>query len=849
MTGDDINKFEALEWDLILGKHVPGKYGDSVAATLLELVIAGKYSEVLKTKEAASFFGTDLNAESDEDVKRLLETSDAKLYVEARVRSDLSKQASTIEQQLQILCIGVACLYVFLQSGWTGPLLELAEVDCLPEAVRTHKDALRAASMQTLMEDGEEVYSLTTRPVFLSFARAIFVDTGDLLIDLKSVHWWRARCLLVQQKILDNPADTLRLAIYEAMKTQSSKLPELAFSRELHARFNVEKGLAFHWYQENQKTEPCFRAAQEASNLQWSLTGALGRRTKFQDFDVSQLVIMAESSVDESSDAPADATPTPKTLALNDDTLLETTKFTGNEDGSNSKVSEQKNLRVIDQCILLAYCLNVKNTNPQDGLTTEEMMPYVRRVLENANNWMVHTMALLLRTRLEGHKSRTVERAALQLQALVDQFPLEESSVAERMLHVFSIELPPKWEMERELGERFVSLGATRSALEIFERLEMWEDAISCYQMLEQPKKAEAVILDRLKVTPRSPKLHCLLGDIRADPACYELAWTISDGRYARAMRSLGAHHFKRGEWVKAIECYHRALAINSLFENSWFVMGCAAMRAEDWDQAVRAFSRVTSLDHENGEAWTNLASVYVRQKKKREAWRALREAIKQHYDNPKIWENYMFTSVDLGEFQEAMHAMGRVLEKRWDKAGEKGAVVDVEVLEILVDAIVADIKDANGQPASKHAGKLNQLLNSITSKVATNPGVFACASKFAASKGLYRKALDYRLKAYRCMLHHPHMADDEKVFKATVERALELVQAYVEYGPKTERPRMVETGEADEAVAEGEPVCKDWAYQARMTLKTLIGRTKVAFEDTPLHDSLKEKLEEVTEM
>ncbi|KAJ3155392.1 hypothetical protein HDU86_004294 [Geranomyces michiganensis] len=840
----------AVEWNLILGEAPGNAHPEAQSegvVQLLKLVVAGQYCEVLRSEAARSLFGSDHAESSDEDVKKLVETHDAQAYLETRLRAERSAKP-THERQLEILCIGVASLYVFMQNGWTGPPLEIEGADILPEACRAAKSELRAKAMQSLVEDGEEVYALTTAPLFLVFALAIF-GSASSFSDVKSASWWRARSLLMQQKILDNPADSLRTAIYEAMEAQTADLPPLESWRQLHARFNLEKGLVFHWYQENTKPQESFKAAQEASNFQWTLSGALGRRTKFQEFDVSHLVVLAESAPDnDNAAAGGDVAATPQTLALNDDTMLETVAF--KETGSDG-VPKQKNLSVIDQCILLAYCLNVKNMNPQDGLTTEEMVPYVRRVLENANNWMVHTMALLLRTRLEGHKSRTVERSCLQLQALVDQFPLEESTPAERMLYVFSIELPPKWEMERELGERFVSLGATRSALDIFERLEMWEDAISCYQMMEQPKKAEAIIEARLKVTPRSPKLHCLLGDIRADPSYYELAWSLSEGRYARAMRSLGAHYFKLGEWVKAIECYHRALAINSLFENSWFVMGCAAMRAEDWDQAVRAFSRVTSLDHENGEAWNNLASVYVRQKKKREAWRALREAIKQHYDNSKIWENYMFISTDLGKFQEAMHAMERVLENRWDKAGETSQVVDVGVLEILVDAVTApEMKDASGHPAANHAPRLSQLLNSITAKVGTNPGVFACAARLAAYRGAFRKSLDCRLKAYRCMLHHPRMATDEGTFRMTVQRALELVLAYIEIGPKMEAPRMAETEEQTSdgmATEQGNVVCKDWAYQARMTLKTLIGRTKNNFEDTPLHDSLKQRLEEVT--
>jgi hypothetical protein len=73
----------------------------------------------------------------------------------------------------------------------------------------------------------------------------------------------------------------------------------------------------------------------------------------------------------------------------------------------------------------------------------------------------------------------------------VDQWREQENdaSVSSRMQHIFSVLVPSKWEMEKELGLRLVSLGVLRSALEIFERLHMWEDVISCHQLLDQPKK------------------------------------------------------------------------------------------------------------------------------------------------------------------------------------------------------------------------------------------------------------------------------------------------------------------------------------------------------------------------
>jgi hypothetical protein len=51
----------------------------------------------------------------------------------------------------------------------------------------------------------------------------------------------------------------------------------------------------------------------------------------------------------------------------------------------------------------------------QDGLTQEEMSPYIQRVLDQPNNWMVHSTGLLERSWLEYEKRRTMDRALLQV--------------------------------------------------------------------------------------------------------------------------------------------------------------------------------------------------------------------------------------------------------------------------------------------------------------------------------------------------------------------------------------------------------------------------------------------------
>ena len=143
------------------------------------------------------------------------------------------------------------------------------------------------------------------------------------------------------------------------------------------------------------------------------------------------------------------------------------------------------------QCVLLALCLDVENHNPQDGLTTEEMFPYVQRVLDNPNNWMVYSTALLQRSWLEYESRYSRERAALQLQALLDQhttrLTITQSTVAsiesaapaqERVRYLHSIVYPARYELQRDLAMRYLKMGIVSSALQMFEYLEMWDEVI-----------------------------------------------------------------------------------------------------------------------------------------------------------------------------------------------------------------------------------------------------------------------------------------------------------------------------------------------------------------------------------
>lgn len=626
------------------------------ATKLAKAVIDGDFRAVLTSTYAQDVFRVHPTVTfDDEPYERLFQWT-------------LPSVSDPQEQELIRLILGVACLHAFVQANWTGPDLDIKPSDILvfPKHPPDISDPLlNSKAIAELAYGGEPAYHLAQSAAFLRFAQIIFKSAPHA--QLNYTPWWRLRVSIIHEQLLDEavPLPSDMLGSLMPLMERTSSDPDLA------GRLLLEQGLLEHIFSHDKSAAEYFVRAARATGLQYELTGALGKRTKFQQNALSQLVLLAESRkrdddvrVRSSADINTSAGPLngshsqnggpedptsikpclPETLPLNDDTLLEQTEFTSSNPSTTALLSHldpssQPPLHPLDQCILLSLCLNVRNTSPSHGLTSEQMSPYVARVIPHPRNWSVHTMALLLRSRLESTRTRTVERSTLQLQALVDQMPTADSELSERLLYVHSVPLPSKWEMERELALRYLSIGVVKSALEIFERLEMWEEVVKCWQSMERRDQAIAIVRDLLQGrkeeadsviskgkdissarrttldSAREAKLWCLLGDLEPEHAVthYERAWCLSKKTSGRAMRSLGGYYFARGEFASAVTCLLRAVAINPLLSRQWFILGCAYMRVENWEGARDAFGRCVAIDDEDAESWNNLATVYLR--------------------------------------------------------------------------------------------------------------------------------------------------------------------------------------------------------------------------------------------
>ncbi|RDX55321.1 TPR-like protein [Lentinus brumalis] len=905
----------AVEKALLTGKWNEEPDSSSSDAPVLQIarnVVNGDFTD-LKTSPSRDLFT--VTQSNHDDLDRPL----AEWFNFSRV--------STAEDELLRLCCAVSCLHAFIQANWTGPELNIKPLEVLaltPELSElVSEDLLHEKAVAELAYGGEPAYHLARFPIFLQLAR-LLLDTP--FQHCLSAPWWQLRTWRIHEQLLDEP-----VAVPPAVFSDAAHLLEtIGTEPDIAGRLLLEQGLLEHYVGHDKSAADYFVRAARATHLEYELTGALGKRTKFQERDVTQLILLAESRVRGDGSDPAQSedvaastssSPTadtktepeakssiaaastnmstpaiPETLALNDDTLLEQTAFTSSSASAPQAAApgsrlghidpaSQPALHPLDQSILLALCLNVKNTSPVNGLTAEQMAPYVARVVSHPRNWSVHTMALLLRSRLESTRTRTVERSVLQLQALVDQMPTADSTVAERLLYIHEILLPSRWEMERELALRYLTLGVVKSALEIFERLEMWEEAVKCWASIERSDKGIAVVRDLLEGrkaeadavilqgkaisdkrrtaidAAREAKLWCLLGDLEPDHALehYTRAWEVSKESSGRAMRSLGGYYFARGKYPEAITCLRRAVAINPLLARSWFVLGCACIRVEDWDGAREAFVRCVTIDDEDGESWNNLASVYLRMgeagkkvalddgeeesaaqvenaaqiegaakeripfQNKLLAFRALKQGLKFSYDNWRMWNNYMIVALDVGELSEACRALARVVEERAAKDG--AASVDEDVLDKLVDAVTR----ARAGASEEGAADADQT-------------AIQTAGLDRRVEDLFERTILPRVSSPRIFRARARLLTAQGKYGEALNAYLDAYRA----GPAG----TMEKGETDvekwrEAVGEVEEIVDvlrnfgprvegfNWKLQARSVLRTFMGRTK-DFEDEP---------------
>lgn len=488
---------------------------------------------------------------------------------------------------------GLAAFNAFLQANVTGPVLTRDQIDLAAPYLDSPGFDLGIRSLDV---DGVGVYPHIPHIDLFCLARHLIENvaseaewaeaqaqagaqgTVSLAWMKLRLHVWHYK-LFIQPSLSSGSVFTKNVGMSEVprlvekiqeglARVESDVLGEAwevsdaasKYSSEDKVRFLVEKANVCIMLGQDVKAREALKLAAELNGFVYALSGALGKRTRFQDKSTSQLVVLAKSAVGTTKEG-QEKDDAPQALPLNDDTLLEQIEFSKEEtEGKHGeqnvpatestlpvqlhgiKADQQPQLSTLDQIILLTEATLKDAFSPADTLTSEEILPFAVRVInDKSTNWQVYTQALLVRSRIEMHHSRTVERGVLQMQAVIDQvlvdtaekttssqggsataaaenadipaisvsvaeedpktkqdresaapvdekpksfFPVgdstESASADVRLQYIHALSSPPRWHLESELAYAWTGVGSLVSALEIFKRLKLWAEVALC---------------------------------------------------------------------------------------------------------------------------------------------------------------------------------------------------------------------------------------------------------------------------------------------------------------------------------------------------------------------------------
>lgn len=734
------------------------------------------------------------------------------------------------------LAVGLAALDAFLQTNVTGPVIPTSALSSIESrfakawiafrdqspygsSPSTAIQNLRRACVADLEVDGVSPYSHIPHLELFSLVRFVLMhalagESSQSLLEAPShgsgpvarysIGWMRLRVHVWHYKLLTQPSmgrgsnftkssqwsdvPTLASTILDSMDALSSQIcgdnigAAQIWSRAEKTHFLVEAANTYVLLGYHDKAQRTLKDAARTSGLEYALSGALGKRTKFQEKSTSQLVVLARSAVSIENIQGSQEDAKPDALPLNNDTLLEQIHFTNESGETEAKAAalppaladlppdDQQQLSPLDQIILLTEATIKDSFSPVDSLTSEEVLPFAVRVLaDKSTNWQIYTQALLVRSRIELHRSRTMERGVLQLQAVSDQVLADTTSAPKRqdthveeasevsdvptiqvtapgseattsrvpttflpapkvsesapahvrLRYIHALSAPPRWHLESELAYAWAGIGSLTSALEIFKRLHLWAEVALCLASSaasddEQGRggggeeKAKAIIRWRL--------FHRTGGDAAEATGPDEEGvldvTLLKPGDYAGAERTPAPPNAPRlwcilGDLEDDTGCYERAWEIsNHRFARAQKSLGEHHLRRQDWHSAHAAYKMATAVNRLSPEMWGRLGDINLR----------------------------------LGQFDEAAEAYGRSIGSSTDMAGGEDARTWSNLgsaLWSLYCETTADARNANGEADSGPVEAESEGGEAKTdARVSRHPGTLLSQSLAAYRKG-----------------------------------------------------------------------------------------------------------------
>lgn len=681
-------------------------------------------------------------------------------------------------------------------------------------------------SLVKLAVNHESPSSLTAAPQLLVEAIEGFEKLPEPL--------WLGRALLIQQSLLEHPAETLYYKLCGEIYSEAN------LEKYSSSEFLLEAARTHIYYGEFHTAEKLLKKAEQARGFVWALTGVLGKRTKYQQEDATQLVCLARSS--EENEAADNSMP--NVLELKSDLFLEQPRFSVKQlenlpfQLQGLDPNEQPALADFDTAILLLWAeLKIQSSPLHDDAASEQVHAIVGRVLrspKNTVNWSLYGRALWMRSMLEASSPHTMERGTLQMQSIVDEAGYlrtddsdsDTPTTTERLKYFNELVPMPKWAMDTDLAQRYMALGAVKSAIEIYERLNLYADAAMCYAATGKVSKGLELLDYYLAENPNDARAWSIKGDITQDPQYWQKAWDV--GKYAKAKRTMGKYYYSppsgredTRDLELAAECLNQSVSVNSLNFDSWFLLGCIQLERKQYREAATAFTYCVKLDNEDSKSWSNLAAAQLQLDNPENALNALEQAIRVDRNsdpNWKVWSNYITVAARLQEWHKVVEGLKFLLSAH---ATKQDRVIHPG---ILLDTVAAFTQTEFTDDPDQEA--FVELFTKTLPNVITNdPSLWKLVAQVDEWRQRPWDALADYERAYRVAAGAPDLDVNAGAWKSYAGWAEQMAGAYEKYGDQPGR-------------MDGSKVCADWRFKARSVIRGALSKGR-DFQDTPEYEAL----------
>ena len=266
----------------------------------------------------------------------------------------------------------------------------------------------------------------------------------------------------------------------------------------------IEYALAILNFYEYKKSKKLILEAISNFGLEINFTGKLGVRTKYQQFQVPQLIVQIERSnnqIDETLNEENDREIFPTVAKLEDieDNIhYETPVLTSILDSkANKKENNQsdyysfinvegvqklskaegadknknKMISLPQNICILALIKHMLISRPIDDMLREQLTAYIEKSLEQYSSWSILLNQLMIRSDLEFKHHKKLDRAMIQYEAIMEDSNSIKGSPKDRQKFLHIIHYPSFLEISTKFAKNYIKLNSYMSASIVFEEV------------------------------------------------------------------------------------------------------------------------------------------------------------------------------------------------------------------------------------------------------------------------------------------------------------------------------------------------------------------------------------------